>query len=179
MRCEGEQLDSRVRNKAVQLLDVTRSCGRAVGTRAQTSVTVLRALAQHVESAVVRCGQRYGIGMHQGLLRFRGSYAFVVGWLARTCSLKRFRTQPFPPRGPPQATDKPEFLTSMSIQDDAVIVINAEGTIMMVSQVRAPCALVLMCPCACVLTCCGQATWPCAQLAGKCLAVLGAKNILE
>ncbi|KAG2443480.1 hypothetical protein HXX76_001833 [Chlamydomonas incerta] len=32
------------------------------------------------------------------------------------------------------SADKPEFLTSMSMEDDAVIVINAEGTIMMVSQ---------------------------------------------
>ena len=32
---------------------------------------------------------------------------------------------------------KPDFLTSMSMEDDAVIVINAEGTIMMCSQVRA------------------------------------------
>ncbi|KAG2443479.1 hypothetical protein HXX76_001832 [Chlamydomonas incerta] len=32
------------------------------------------------------------------------------------------------------AANKPEFLTSMSMEDDAVIVINAEGTIMMVSQ---------------------------------------------
>ncbi|PNW76743.1 hypothetical protein CHLRE_11g469500v5 [Chlamydomonas reinhardtii] len=32
------------------------------------------------------------------------------------------------------STSKPEFLTSMSIQDDAVVVINAEGTIMMTSQ---------------------------------------------
>ncbi|KAG2446966.1 hypothetical protein HYH02_008120 [Chlamydomonas schloesseri] len=32
------------------------------------------------------------------------------------------------------SSSKPEFLTSMSIQDDAVIVINAEGTIMMTSQ---------------------------------------------
>ncbi|KAG2423934.1 hypothetical protein HXX76_014875 [Chlamydomonas incerta] len=32
------------------------------------------------------------------------------------------------------AADKPEFLTSMSMEDDAVIVINAEGTIMMCSQ---------------------------------------------
>ncbi|KAG2443454.1 hypothetical protein HXX76_001811 [Chlamydomonas incerta] len=32
------------------------------------------------------------------------------------------------------SNDKPEFLTSMSMEDDAVIVINAEGTIMMVSQ---------------------------------------------
>ncbi|GIL50772.1 hypothetical protein Vafri_6912 [Volvox africanus] len=30
--------------------------------------------------------------------------------------------------------DKPEFLTSMSLEDDAVVVIDAEGTIMMVSQ---------------------------------------------
>ncbi|KAG2482499.1 hypothetical protein HYH03_018574 [Edaphochlamys debaryana] len=33
-----------------------------------------------------------------------------------------------------QSADKPEFLTSMSMEDDAVIVIDAEGTIMMVSQ---------------------------------------------
>ncbi len=54
--------------------------------------------------------------------------------------------QPFPSpaHGPPQATDKPEFLTSMSIQDDAVIVINAQGIIMMVSQVGAACARVLI-----------------------------------
>eukprot|EP00198_Chlamydomonas_reinhardtii_P005487 XP_001694823.1 predicted protein [Chlamydomonas reinhardtii] len=32
------------------------------------------------------------------------------------------------------AADKPDFLTSMSMEDDAVIVINAEGTIMMCSQ---------------------------------------------
>ncbi|KAG2432252.1 hypothetical protein HXX76_009170 [Chlamydomonas incerta] len=32
------------------------------------------------------------------------------------------------------SASKPEFLTSMSIQDDAVVVINAEGTIMMTSQ---------------------------------------------
>ncbi|KAG2443224.1 hypothetical protein HYH02_009297 [Chlamydomonas schloesseri] len=32
------------------------------------------------------------------------------------------------------SADKPDFLTSMSMEDDAVIVINAEGTIMMVSQ---------------------------------------------
>ncbi|EFJ46271.1 hypothetical protein VOLCADRAFT_93382 [Volvox carteri f. nagariensis] len=34
-----------------------------------------------------------------------------------------------------QATEKPDFLTSLSLLDDAVVVINAEGTIMMVSQV--------------------------------------------
>ncbi|KAG2486667.1 hypothetical protein HYH03_014722 [Edaphochlamys debaryana] len=33
-----------------------------------------------------------------------------------------------------QSAGKPEFLTSMSMEDDAVIVIDAEGTIMMVSQ---------------------------------------------
>ncbi|GFR45040.1 hypothetical protein Agub_g6410 [Astrephomene gubernaculifera] len=33
-----------------------------------------------------------------------------------------------------QAVDKPEFLTSMSLQNDAVIVIDAEGIILMVSQ---------------------------------------------
>lgn len=32
--------------------------------------------------------------------------------------------------------DKPDFLMSMSLEDDAVVVIDAEGTIMMVSQVR-------------------------------------------
>ncbi|GLI61938.1 hypothetical protein VaNZ11_004468 [Volvox africanus] len=32
------------------------------------------------------------------------------------------------------SASKPEFLTSMSMEDDAVVVINAEGTIMMVSQ---------------------------------------------
>jgi hypothetical protein len=43
---------------------------------------------------------------------------------------------PSSPAHPPQgSTTRPEFLTSMSMEDDAVIVINSEGAIMLVSQV--------------------------------------------
>ncbi len=55
-----------------------------------------------------------------------------------------------------QAANKPEFLTSLSLVDDAVVVINATGSIMMVSQVRRRCCTT------CVVRCvpvCGVCLW--------------------
>lgn len=45
---------------------------------------------------------------------------------------------PSPPLPQPQlaGADKPEFLTSMDLHEDACIVINAEGIILMANSVR-------------------------------------------